>query len=157
MSFGGGGDTRVGNQSQRACLRTSGVASQRYGQMVIACSQQFMAQTRDFLDNDQNTGTVMGEASTRALGIYEQGFDFNRAAFNKGYDPGSGSLSGAVQSYPNAPWKEVWGEQWVMPECLQQTKAARMMGTVMEGVGLQSDTPSRQRSSGSKSDAHAGF
>ena len=111
MSFGGGGDTRVREpRSQRALAEQATVAAQRYGQIVVPVRNQFMAQTRDFLDNDQNFTNVMGEASTRALGVYEKGFDdFNRAAFNKGHRPRLRRLSGAVQSYPNCHGKRCGG------------------------------------------------
>ena len=141
MSFGGGGDTRVREpRSQRALAEQAVVASQRYGQIVVPVRNQFMAQTRDFLDNDQNFTGTMGEASTRALGIYEQGFDdFNRAAFNKGYDPGSGAYQGQSKAIRTAMERGV-GEQWVMPEWLQQTKACSNDGHRHGGQGLQSDT-----------------
>lgn len=142
MSFGGGGDTRVREpRSQRALAEQAAVAAQRYGQIVVPVRNQFMAQTRDFLDNDQNFTGTMGEASTRALGIYEQGFgDFNRAAFNKGYDPGSGAYQGQSKAIRTAMERGVGGAMGDAGMATTDQGFGRMLGTVMEGQGLQSDT-----------------
>ena len=142
MSFGGGGDTRVREpRSQRALAEQATVAAQRYGQIVVPVRNQFMAQTRDFLDNDQNFTNVMGEASSRALGVYEKGFDdFNRAAFNKGIDPGSGAYQGQSKAIRTALERGVGGAMGDAGIFTSDQGLNRMMGTVMEGVGLQSDT-----------------
>ena len=159
MSFGGGGDTRVREpRSQRALAEQAVVASQRYGQIVVPVRNQFMAQTRDFLDNDQNFTNVMGEASTRALGIYEKGFDdFNRAAFNKGNDPGSGAYQGQSKAIRTAMERGVGGAMGDAGMATTDQGFESNDGHRHGGTGSAIRHPSRQRSPSSKSDAHAGF
>ena len=96
-----------------------------------------MAQTRDFLDNDQNFTGTMGRHRL-AQQAYEQGFDdFNRAAFNKGIDPGSGRLSGAVGSYPNCHGKGCGEQCGDAGMTTTDQGLAALMGIVMEGQGLK--------------------
>lgn len=142
MSFGGGGDTRVKEpRSQRALAEQAANAARRYGEIVIPVRNEFMAETMGFLDNEQNFTTAMGEASTRASGVYEQGMeDFNRAAFSKGLDPASGAYQGQSNAIRTAQARGMGGAMGDAGLATTDKGLGRMMGSVLEGQGLQSDT-----------------
>ena len=142
MSFGGGGDTRVKEpRSQAALAEQAATAARRYGEIVIPVRNAFMAETMGMLENEQNFTAAAGEASTRASGIYEQGMDdFNRAAFSKGYDPGSGAYEGQSNAIRTAQARGMGGAMGDAGMATTDMALGRMMGTTLEGQGLQSDT-----------------
>lgn len=139
--MGGGGDTRVREpRSQRALAEQAAFMMRRYGETVVPVRNQFLAETAGFLDNEQNFTDAMGQASTRAIGIYEQGLgDFNRAAFNRGYDPSSGAYKGQSDAIRTAMARGIGGAMGDAGMATTDMGYGRMMSAVLEGQGLQSD------------------
>ena len=94
MCLSGGGDKPEESEAKLALAETAAVNLKKYGELFVPLENMYIDKAMGSFD-DANYGDLMGQASTRASGVYETGVaDARNAAFGRGLDPTSGAFTG---------------------------------------------------------------
>lgn len=138
---GGGGDTRVREpESQEALAEQAAFSLRRYGELIVPLENEFMETTQEMF-RDQNYENVMGQASTRIAGLYEQGIgDFEQMAMNKGIDPSSGRFIAESEALRSAQARGMGTGAADMGMTNTDQGLGALTGIVRQGHGLENDS-----------------
>lgn len=90
----GGGDPKDPKEaeSKQALMESSAIALRNYGQYMVPLEDSLIASTQRQLESG-SYADPMARATQRTQAIYEPAIaDMTNAAFNRGFDPGSGAF-----------------------------------------------------------------